>query len=321
MIVFVTTGSHKYAPTEIADMDGMPDMMVVSYNRLFRQSRLPKATYIFSDFDRLTFWQTELAALVYRRLKAAGAPVLNDPARVLQRLPLLKRLHQTAINKFQVWDCAVDPLPDRYPVFLRTRGAHRGTLTELLDDASEAERALEQAIEQGHGLQDLMFVEYCAQPLENGLFRKHAAYKVGARLQTSMAVHESHWQAKHGEDGIATEDQYEEELAAIETNPFQDELRKAFELANIEYGRVDFTIVDGAPQIYEINTNPHFSIFEEHPSASRLKSQTLFSERMIEAFDTIDYSGDRKPWVALDHPNLIKQRKHDWPFTRERWII
>lgn len=321
MIVFVTTGSHKYAPAAIADLDHVPEVMILSYNQLFRRKRLPAATYIFSDFDRLTFWQTELAALVYRALKSAGIPVMNDPAQVLHRLPLLKTLLRNGVNKFQVWDCACDPEPDRFPVFLRTRGAHRGTLTDLLNSAEEATAAKTKALEDGYGLQDLMFVEYCAEPLENGVFRKWAAYKVGDQIQTGLAVHESHWQAKYGEDGLATDGQYDDEFASIESNAFAEPLVAAFQLANVDYGRVDFAIVDGVPQVYEINTNPHFTIFDDHPSQTRLASQALFCERVAAAFEAIDHPYDRSTQVDLDHPSLIKQRKKDWPLTRERWII
>ena len=34
---------------------------------------LPRATWIFTDFDRLSFWELELAARVYRNLIGSGA--------------------------------------------------------------------------------------------------------------------------------------------------------------------------------------------------------------------------------------------------------
>ena len=321
MIIFVTTSWHKYGPIEIEDMPNAPAIKVISYNRLFRQKQLPMATYIFTDFDRLSSWQTELAAFAFRTLKAAGATVLNGPAQALMRLPLLKQLQGCGVNRFQVWDPAIDALPDRFPVFLRTRDAHRGVLTELLTTPTEAEDALKQAIEDGFGIQNLMFVEYCAEPILGGVFRKLAAFRIGGTIQMTLAVHERHWQAKYGEAGVASADLYQADYDSIDTNPYNDVLERAFDTANIDYGRVDFAIVDGAPQIYEINTNPHISLIYEHPFPKRLEAQDLFMKRFVEALDPIDTSTVSKQKIALDHPALIKQRKTDRFVLHERWTI
>ena len=49
---------------------------------------------------------------------------------------------------------------------------------------------------------------------------------------------------------------YDQHLDYVRTNPHADELRKLFGAANIEYGRIDYTIADGRIQVFEINTNP-----------------------------------------------------------------
>lgn len=321
MIIFVTTSWHKYAPKEIEDMPNARQIQVISYNRLFRQRQLPRATYIFADFDRLSSWQTELAAYAFRELKAAGATVLNDPAQVLKRLPLLKQLHRRSVNRFQIWDPSIDLLPDRFPVFLRTRDAHRGVLTELLQSQAEAEDALRHAIETGFGIQNLMFVEYCAEPISDGVFRKLAAFRIGDTIQMTLAVHERHWQAKYGEAGIAGAELYQADCDRIDRNPYNDLLREVFDVTKIDYGRVDFAIVDGEPQIYEINTNPHISLIYDHPFPKRLAAQDLFMARFVEAMKAIDSSTDGKELIALDHPDLVKQRKTDRFVLHERWTI
>lgn len=318
MIIFLMTGGHKYCPEEIEDMPGAPRFETWSYNKLFKAKVLPKASYIFTDFDRLDFWQTELAAKTYRFLKSNGVRVFNDPARALQRFALLKRLHAEGLNKFRVWDAAGDPLPDLYPVFLRTRHAHRGALSELLHSREEAEAELERLVEKGYGVQDLMFVEYCAQPLEDGLFRKLAAFRVGEDVFMTTAVHESHWQAKYGEEGVASAEQYKEEYDMVKTNQFAAALRPAFELAKVEFGRVDFSIVDGAPQVYEINTNPSISLIDDHPFEIRLKTDAIFNERFVRAFKTLD-SPDSKGMLKVNHPDLEKQRKRDRFVVHHRW--
>ncbi|MFI5426708.1 hypothetical protein [Aeromicrobium sp. UC242_57] len=47
-----------------------------------------------------------------------------------------------------------------------------------------------------------------------------------------------------------------EELEFIENFPHHDDVAEAFELAGLDYGRIDYGIVDGRMQVWEINTNP-----------------------------------------------------------------
>ena len=321
MITFITTGAHQYCAVEIEDMPGAPRIECRSYNWLFRQKRLRRQIYIFSDFDRLSTWQIELAARAFRHLRHNTATVLNDPAQALQRLPLLRQLHRRGFNRFDVWDAAADTLPDRYPDFLRTRSAHRGVIGDLLESKEAAERALADAVDKGFGLHDLMFVEYCAQPLANGIFRKLAAFRIGGTIQMALAVHERHWIAKYGEEGVAGQALYDEEFAFVDTNPYAAHLKAAFDIANIDYGRADFTVVDGAPQIYEINTNPHISIIQDHPFPVRVRAQQLFSERFVKALQAIPEPSECGEWIDMDAPELVEQRRIDRLVARERWTI
>ena len=321
MIIFVTASGHRYGPIEIEDIAGAPNFDVVSYNRLFRRKTLPGATYIFTDFDRLTFWHVEQAAHIFRHLKDAGLLVLNDPARVLQRLPLLKQLHRAGMNKFRVWDAAVDGLPDKWPVFLRTRHAHRGTITDLLDTRAAAETALSDALNAGYGIQDLMFTEYCAAPAEHGVFRKLAAFRVGDTIQMTNTVHERHWHAKLGEDGVGTAKHYAEDLERVRSNPYNDQLQAAFDIAQIDYGRADFAIVDDAVQVYEINTNPHIALFEKHQYPDRIEAQAIFGERFAAALTALDRPADRSKRVKMDHPDLVELRKMDRLSLWQRTVV
>src|SRR5689334_8264811 len=98
MIYFFLTREHRYTLQEVARSPLAPRTRLLDYDRLFRKSRLPGATYIFSDLDRLGYWDLELAARVHRRLQAAGAKVLNDPARVKMRDALLRALYAAGLN-------------------------------------------------------------------------------------------------------------------------------------------------------------------------------------------------------------------------------
>ncbi len=318
MICFVTSGSHKYAVRELRDVPGMPKVGLLSYNQMFRSKSLRRATYVFTDFDRLDFWQRELAAKAFRCLSDAGVRVLNDPATALTRLPLLKVLNRRGLNSFAVWDAETDSLPDRYPVFLRTRSAHRGTQTELLGNAEQASMALERLVASGLCKSDLMFVEYCAEPIKDGLFRKLAAYCVNGQIVTGMSVHDESWHAKFGKEGAADADLYQDEYEAVRDNRYSDALKKHFEAAGISYGRADFTLVGGRVEVYEINTNPNNSRILDHPYPIRVETDALFHQRLAEAMQAIDTPIGGKP-VPLDHPDLVSQRKRDWLLPRPRW--
>jgi hypothetical protein len=45
----------------------------------------------------------------------------------------------------------------------------------------------------------------------------------------------------------------------LQAHPHEAELRKIFDLANIEYGRIDYSLLNGKIQVWEINTNPNIT--------------------------------------------------------------
>ena len=83
----------------------------------------------------------------------------------------------------------------------------------------------------------------------------------------------------------------------VETNPFGPAMLNVFNIAGIDYGRVDFGLVGGRPQIYEINSNP---MVEPKPPASlmdrRNQSVALFRNNYLEAMEAID-TGRRPAWM------------------------
>jgi hypothetical protein len=318
MITLLCTTAHSYTHAPLQASDRF-DFRVTSYNRALRSRTLPRGTYIFGDLDRLGFWELELAARMHRRLVAAGLRVLNDPARVLQRFALLARLHHDGYNDFAVWRVEEPARPARFPVFLRTQSAHRGPLSDLLHDAAAVEAAIGQALAEGVPVRELMLVEYCAQPVAEGLFRKLAALRVGDAMVCTLCVHESRWSAKYGELGVATEALYRDELDIIAGNRHGAALRPAFEAAGIEYGRADFALVDGREQVYEINTNPMVAYQKDHPIPLRMQSDALFFERYFDAVAAIDSPGTGAR-VVLDDDLLVAQRQRDRWMTRARWL-
>jgi hypothetical protein len=104
----------------------------------------------------------------------------------------------------------------------------------------------------------------------------------------NLCVHQSGWIAKDGEKGIAGQDLYDDEYRIIDENRHAEQLRRAFEVGGIEFGRADFGLVGGAPQVYEINTNPTFATIRKHPFAIRNAASLLFEARFAAALQAID---------------------------------
>ena len=309
MIIFVTTHSHRYTHHAIAK--ALPFVRQEVYPLLFARRSLPRATYIFSDLDRLNFWQLACAAHVYRQLSAAGCHVLNDPASALQRLPLLRRLHRAGINSFSAWPADEPEAVDRFPVFIRTKSAHRGNLTDLIGDSQAMYAELSRLVAAGYPVNDLIIVEYRAEPVGNGVFRKYSVYRLGNRYVAAPSVHERNWTAKMGEDGVAGAEGYAEDLITVRTNPHKEALRRAFEIAAIDYGRADFGLVDGRPEIYEINTNPMMHAAVSHPFADRAEALRICREALPAGFQDLD-TGSGGPEIKIapaDHLSR-KGRKH-----------
>ena len=307
MIYFICTASHRYTHRWVAQ--SLPNFKVIRYPYFFLRRVLPRGTYIFSDFDRLTPWQVELAAHAYRQLKQAGYKVLNDPARALQRLALLRRLHQSGANPFNAWPASELSKIDAFPVFLRTASAHRGNLTDLLKDENDAKAALDDALDQGYPLSDLIFIQYMAQADENGVFRKLAAYKIGDEIIPAPSVYERHWTAKYGEKGAAGGEGYINDLADMKQNPRAQILLDIFQQAQIDYGRIDYGIVDGRLAFYEINTNPMIhSDALDHPFAERVQAAKLSNKRYMQAMAGLDHDDKGAP-IKLVLPKSYKMKR------------
>lgn len=316
MIVFLVHGSHAYTH-ELLVGAGSFELRIVPYRRILRAPRLRTATYVFTDFDRLHPWELELAGRLHKQLRAAGAKVLNDPARVRQRFSLLRTLKERGVNDFDVWRVEDTRRPDRYPVFLRREWGHRGAISDLLHDEEQARSAVEAAVARGIPARDLLLVEYRAEPVREGLFRKLGAYRVGDRIVSALPMHQTSWSVKLGQPVISDPALYDEAHEIVTTNRYAAELWPAFEAAEIEYGRADFGLAGGRVQVYEINTNPHVKL-PSHPISVAEETSRIRFQRLVEAFEAIDTPVGGP--VELEAWPFPGQRRHDRGAIRGTWV-
>jgi hypothetical protein len=186
----------------------------------------------------------------------------------------------------------------------------------LLHGPDELQQAIETAISAGTPAEALVVIEFAAEPVRPGMYRKLSAFRVGPSIIPHISVHDTVWLVKYGQHGIAGEDLYREELELLQTNPFAEHLKKAFDFAGIEYGRADFGLYQGKVQIYEINTNPAVAWPTPHPSPVRVKSLRWSWEKYLEALRAIDTPGG---WpVKLSNGSLQRHRPWKNLFVRTR---
>jgi hypothetical protein len=284
-VTIAITADHAYTvktmPAALAARG--VEFVVMPYENLFRLPRIGGGAWIFTDFDRLSPTELECAGIIYHNLARAGLPVLNDPRLFRPRHALLAHLERAGMNRISVWWPATGEMPDRFPVLLRSIAGHRGPIGDLCHDPQTAATAVDDAIKAGYVLADLVFLSFAAEPDATGLWQKHAAFRVGDRIVRANTVNDTTWMAKHGAQGAATAKYYERELAEMTDYPHSDYVRRVFDAAGMTYGRVDFGIVGGQPEVYEINSNPNIPEPKPHPDPSRARTLALLEERMADA--------------------------------------
>lgn len=90
------------------------------------------------------------------------------------------------------------------------------------------------------------------------MYRQFKAFNVGGRIIPLGINISSHWVAKWGKNFTPTEAMLNESLVYVNTNPFKDQILDIFRLAKIDYGRMDFSVLNDQIQVWEINTNPNW---------------------------------------------------------------
>jgi len=300
MIHFLTTARHSYTVGEyLKSWAGRahPLVKMLAYETL--PSILPRGTYIFSDLERLSAAQAALAEEAWNQLAAAGDGIrlLNHPVKAATRRTLLQRLHDDGTNTFRAYvatDAAARP---RFPVFVRQAAEHEGSFTGLLRDRDEVDQAVVRLLLSGVAADDILIVEFC-DTAQDGVYRKYSAFRVGDRIVPRHLMFSRKWIIKIPD--LIDPAKVEEERDYLERNPHERELRRVFDVAQIDYGRIDYGVLDGRIQVWEINSNPVVMISRERYGRQRMPAQEAFAEQIRQAFAAIDSTGAAQPMVTLD---------------------
>jgi hypothetical protein len=291
MIILITTRGYTRTLKSVSKGTfgvPTPDFRTTYYEWLFGAWRVPRATYIFGDIERLAPWELRIAADLYRSMTTAGLRCLNDPARAMARVELLTALHAADMNPFTVMRADAAPRPTRFPVFLRSEDDHLRADPALYVSQEALDRALDQRRRGGTPLRGTLVVEQAAAPYGEGLWAKWGTWRIGEQMIVEHIAVDDNWLVKTGDHAKITDGICEDEHHAVSSNRFADAVRPAFETAHIEFGRADHGVVAGRSVIYEINTNPSAGPFVPDRRPLRRETQLLARSRMAAALQAID---------------------------------
>jgi hypothetical protein len=275
---------------------------LLRYEDLFAAPAIPVGHYIFTDFDRLTPRGIEetaaIASLIAEVVPAAN--VLNRALQVQERYALLRTLARMGLNPFDV--ARLDEGRTlRFPVFIRRERGADGPETGLLHNEEEFEAALAQLTAAGRTRKGRIAVEYVDTRAPDGLFRKFSALRVANRV-VPIHIHATDGWVVKSRSNTVDEALAAQEYEYVRDNPHRDELMRIFEIARIDFGRIDYALLDGRLVTFEINTNP--TLPRARKIDQRQQRRALVVQSLVDAFRAID--------APLPAPKLIfKPKKLD----------
>ena len=266
-LFYICKEQYRYAVQAYlthAREEGDPAINLLSYEKLatakrIRTENLQPATYIFTDMDRATPRELAAATILANEIRAKGAGhrVINDPTGVAERFEFLRLMHLHGINSFNAWLLVEHQLPSRFPVYVRSSRSASGGLSDLIENAAQLEDEIYRLTQTGVRREHVMIVEFQPTDRFEEAYVKYTAFNAAGEIFPGHVQFCSDWRCKmQSAARVITSRTIELERQWLAGLRWRDEIARAFEIAGIEYGRADFSLVDGKPQFFEINTNP-----------------------------------------------------------------
>lgn len=305
MITFVMSGDHHYTITTVLETRSHArhgGIIILTFQEFLRMPKLPVSDYVFVDLERQG---RDVLAAAQARLKLLrdampGMRVLNPPSPCLGRLEVMRRLYQPEINRFRVLAATNLPHDLSFPVFLRRLDDHEGPMTALLPSAAAMEEAIAALLKRGIPRDALAVTEYVNARNKDGWHEKRSYFRIGDRLFPSALDASSNWICKGNVDDTNKVDTHAREMEFLAGNEDHDIMLHAFDAAGITYGRADYAVVEGRPQLFEINTNPMIERPEAMPKGERDYSETVLT-RWLDALAEFSPArpGEEARWIAV----------------------
>ncbi|MGE0192171.1 MAG: hypothetical protein AB7T63_09025 [Planctomycetota bacterium] len=309
MIRFLATRAFLEPIRAFLDSFGQPlvgSLVPVAYEDLRRQRSTPRCLHVFTDVDRLRPRARAAVCRIAWQLEAAGVPLWNDPRRAGNRVEQSRRWVDAGINDFRVARlgdvrAASDHAGLEPPWFLRVDGDHQGSRSEPCDDLEGLLRAARRLRHHGKAAASMIVVEWRDARDDTSRVIKHGVFRIGDRLVPRHRFAGTRWMLKVSE--ITDDPQVLEREWAWLGNPPAGEMelvRRAFDVAGIEFGRIDYVPRPGGIRVWEINTNPNLFLRHELAQEStRSRVHRRAAAGVVEAFRAADGPVDHGPPVEL----------------------
>ncbi|RYJ05943.1 MAG: hypothetical protein EON52_08930 [Actinomycetales bacterium] len=294
MIHFYASGRHTYTFSRFVKR-WAPQLAEQSTVRAYSQIDLSRAVepglHVLTDFERLLGPERRFVQRLHRLLSSRPEThaVLGDVGAWLDRHSLLVELHRRGLNDFRSY--RLDEMgPDvTYPVFLRWANEHGASLGEPAADRAELDERVAQHVGRRRHLlrRHLIAVEQVDARSPDGLFRKYSAMRIGDAVVPRHVLFSDQWITKNPD--LASEALAREERAFVDTfhddEPFPHaaRVREVFDIAGMDYGRIDYSVLDGRMRVWEINSNPVIGATGLHPTrhASQRRSADAVTEALL----------------------------------------
>lgn len=234
-------------------------LLEMTYQAFLERGSGPTGAYVFCDVDRMNPTQKRVVGSLWDRLsQLENVRLFNNPHKELCRFDLLRAYFEAGVNRFNVHR-VIDAGTMKLPVFLRIERDHMGPRTGLLHDAGEIERETKRLILQNHRPKEILAVEYQPTDLTDGRVYKYGAFRIGPTIVCQHILMSTEWSCKR-ENMISTPEAKRISEEFFLAAPHREILLPLFEMANIEYGRMDYALADGKVQVWEINDNPMYTM-------------------------------------------------------------
>lgn len=291
MVYFVTKAEFSYGLISFRNSWGSGMRNSIShfpYEKFIRKKSIPAGTYIFADFDLLTQPQKDAVNKIYSEMSKFPESffLVNHPLLSCDRFRLLEVLYQAGINPFRIYRVSQISSQIRFPVFVRKEPGHSGKITGLIYNYTELVDTIERIRKEGYPPEGILVTEFLETKDVEGIYRKYSSFIVGSEIIPRHIFFSRNWMIK-GAD-LSDRNKSAEEMEYLGHCPHLDELRKVFEMANIRYGRIDYSMYHNKPVIWEINPNPMIASSSGLKKKARKFIHDNFSANIIDAFRKID---------------------------------
>ena len=295
MIYFFVTREHAYTMTWfLSDWSSAAlkkNLRIVPYDLMPKLINFTPGAFIFSDLERLNTYQLKVVEDLCDQITSFdnNIPIINHPRLVLKRYELLRKLYNIGINRFNVYRASEIDSEPRYPVFLRMENDHSGSRSDLLENREQRDTSLLLSAMQDLDIDHLLQIEFCETRNADGYYRKYSAFRIGDNIIAAHVIFNTEWSAKEGE---TPDDKREEENIYILENPHAEKILEIFNIAGISFGRIDYGLLSGTIQTWEINTNPLLNQPREKYLQKTIPGKEKLAKQLENGLMSVNYGND-----------------------------